>query len=329
MEMASFRQHGNGWQARVRRKGTPDQTKSFLSLQDAQKWARSVEIEIDRGTYVDTSNDQRMTMADLIDRYILEVLPRMKGETEDCIRLKAIKRHPVCKIRLSSLTPTVMGHYRDERLTQVSAGTVIRELAYISSIINHARREWGINIENPIRMVRKPQSPQGRNRILSATEKNSLLVAVKPSGRRNVWLEPVVKLALETAMRRGELLSLRWSNIDLKRRTALLETTKNGERRIVPLSSSAVDILNNLPRQISGEVFPISACALAAMFDRAVLRAGLLDFRFHDLRHTAITELAKKLPNLLELSSVSGHKSLKMLQRYYHPNAEELAHKLG
>jgi integrase len=170
-------------------------------------------------------------MADLIDRYIAEVLPRMKGEIEDCIRLKAIKRHPVCKIRLSSLTPTVMCHYRDERLTQVSAGTVIRELAYFSSIINHARREWGINIENSIRMVRKPQSPQGRNRILSATEKQALLVAVKPSGRRNVWLEPVVRLALETAMRRGELLSLRWSNIDLKRRTALLETTKNGAPR--------------------------------------------------------------------------------------------------
>lgn len=327
--MASFRQHGNGWQARVRRKGAPAQTKSFISLQEAQRWARSVEIEIDRGTYVDTSNAQRTTMADLIGRYIVEVLPSMKGEKEDRIRLNAIKRHAVCKIRLTNLTPTVIGQYRDERLTKISAGTVIRELAYFSSIINHARREWGINIENPIRMVRKPQSPQGRNRILSATEKQALLEAVKPSGRRNVWLEPVVKLALETAMRRGELLSLRWSNIDLKRRTALLETTKNGERRIVPLSSCAVDILNNLPRHIDGKVFPVSACALAAMFDRALTRAELQDFRFHDLRHTAITELARKLPNLLELSAVTGHKSLKMLQRYYHPNAEELAQKLG
>ena len=327
--MASFRQHGNGWQARVRRKGTPDQTKSFLSLQDAHKWARSVEIEIDRGTYVDTSNAQKTTMAELIERYIEDVLPRMKGEIEDRIRLNAIKRHPACKIRLSNLTPTVMGKYRDERLTKVSAGTVIRELAYLSSIINHARREWGINIDNPIRMVRKPQSPQGRDRILSTSERRALLVAVKPAGRRNVWLEPVVKFALETAMRRGELLSLRWNNIDLNRRTALLETTKNGERRLVPLSSSAIDILNNLPRHIGGEVFPVSACALAAMFNRAVVRAGISNFRFHDLRHTAITELAKKLPNLVELSAVSGHKSLKMLQRYYHPNAEELAKKLG
>ena len=97
----------------------------------------------------------------------------------------------------------------------------------------------------------------------------------------------------------------------------------------MPLSSGAVDILNNLPRHIDGKVFPVSACALAAMFDRALIRAGLQDFRFHDLRHTAITELARKLPNLLELSAVSGHKSLKMLQRYYHPNAEELAQKLG
>ena len=327
--MASFRQHGNGWQARVRRKGTPDQTKSFLSLQEAHKWARSVEIEIDRGTYVDTSNAQKTTMAELIERYIEDVLPRMKGEIEDRIRLNAIKKHPACKIRVSNLTPTVMGKYRDDRLTKVSAGTVIRELAYLSSIINHARREWGINIDNPIRMVRKPQSPQGRDRILSTSERQALLVAVKPAGRRNVWLEPVVKFALETAMRRGELLSLRWNNIDLNRRTALLETTKNGERRLVPLSSSAIDTLNKLPRHIGGEVFPVSACALAAMFNRAVVRAGISNFRFHDLRHTAITELAKKLPNLVELSAVSGHKSLKMLQRYYHPNAEELAKKLG
>ena len=327
--MASFRQHGNGWQARVRRKATPDQTKSFVSLQEAQRWARSVEIEIDRGSYVDTANAQKTTMAELIERYIEDVLPRLKGEIEDRIRLNAIKRHPACKIRLSNLTPAVMGKYRDERLTKVSAGTVIRELAYLSSIINHARREWGINIDNPIRMVRKPQSPQGRDRILSTSERRSLLDEVKPAGRRNVWLEPVVKFALETAMRRGELLSLRWSNIDLNRRTALLETTKNGERRLVPLSSSAIGILNNLPRHIGGEVFPVSACALAAMFNRAVVRAGILNFRFHDLRHTAITELAKKLPNLVELSAVSGHKSLKMLQRYYHPNAEELAKKLG
>jgi hypothetical protein len=222
MEMASFRQHGNGWQVRVRRKGTPDQTKSFLSKQEAQRWARSVEI--DRGTYVDISSAQRTMIVDLIDRYTTDVLPRIKGEIEDCIRLKAIKRHPVCKIRLPSLTPTVMGHYRGERLTQVSAGTVIRELAYFSSIINHARREWGINIENPIKMVSKPQSPQGRKRNLSSTEKQSLLVAVKSSGRRNVWLEPLVKkLALENAMRSGELLSLRLSKIDLKRRRAWLD----------------------------------------------------------------------------------------------------------
>jgi hypothetical protein len=120
MEMASFRQHGNGWQTRVRRKGTPDQTKSFLSLQDAQEWARLVEI--DRGTYVDTSNAQRTSMTNLIDRYVTDVLPMMKGEIEDRIRLNAIKRHPVCKISLSKLTPTDMGKYRDERLTQVSAG---------------------------------------------------------------------------------------------------------------------------------------------------------------------------------------------------------------
>jgi integrase len=136
-------------------------------------------------------------------------------------------------------------------------------------------------------------------------------------------------VALETAMRRSELLALQWKHVDLHRRVAVLETTKNGERRAVPLSSKAIDTLSALPRSISGCVFPMTACAVSAAFERAVERAGIMDFRFHDLRHTAITQMATKLPNVIELSAVTGHKSLKMLQRYYHPNPQELARKLG
>ena len=130
-------------------------------------------------------------------------------------------------------------------------------------------------------------------------------------------------------MRRSEILNLQWRNVDLSARTALLEDTKNGEKRVVPLSSTAVITLSNLPRHISGRVFPMTPCAVSAAFDRAASRASVPNVRFHDLRHTAITAMASKLPNLIELSAVSGHKSLKMLQRYYHPSARELAMKLG
>jgi integrase len=327
--MASFRQRNNKWQARIKRDGYPDQVKTFGARSDAERWARSVESEMDKGQFVDTQEAQRTTLGELILRYVREVTPTMKSVTEDTIRLRAIARKPISNWSLANLSATRIASYRDERLKQVSNGTVIRELAYLSSIINHARREWGINTPNPVQHVRKPPSPAGRSRKLSADERVKLLAAVEPRGRQNNWTKPVVVLALETAMRRSELLALRWEHINLTSQTALLPDTKNGTPRTVPLSTTAVELLRSLPRNISGEVFSIKYFTLDAAFKRAVIRAGLEDFHFHDLRHTAITSMAEKLPNLIELSAVTGHKSLSMLKRYYHPNVEDLARKLG
>ena len=253
----------------------------------------------------------------------------MKGATDDTIRLKAICRRPICRNSIASLSPAKIAAYRDLRLKEVAPGTVVRELAYLSSIINHGRREWGIHANNPVALVRKPTQPKGRERVLSLVERERLLVELQPTGRRNTWMPTVVILALETAMRRSELLALRWGNINLERRTATLQMTKNGESRIVPLSTTAIQTLTSMPKSVCGAVFPITSCALAANFNNAVERAKLPDLHFHDLRHTAITNMANKLPNLIELAAVSGHKSLKMLQRYYHPDVEDLARKLG
>ena len=129
-------------------------------------------------------------------------------------------------------------------------------------------------------------------------------------------------------MRRGELLALKWTDIDLNKQTAHIPITKNGDSRTVPLSSEAVLVLKDLPRSISGKVFPITNCTLSAAIERARTKASIDDFHFHDLRHMAITRLAEKLPNLIELSSVTGHRSLAMLKRYYHPRAEDIARKL-
>lgn len=253
--MASFRLRGTRWQARVQRNGFPPEVQSFITRQDAEKWARSIEVEMDRGLYISAAEAQRTTMAALIDRYCQEVLPTMKGEKEDRIRLKAIRRHKICQLPLTKLTPTVLGKYRDERLAKVSSGTVIREFAYLSSIINLARREWGISMENPVSKVRKPTSPQGRTRVLNQSERHSLLMAIKPVGRRSPWLEPIVIFALETGMRRSEMLSLKWKDIDFSKRMATLEMTKNGERRVVPMSSKAMGLIESLPRHIGGVIF--------------------------------------------------------------------------
>ena len=327
--MASFRFHGNRWQARVRRKGYSDQTKSFLNRQDAERWARSIEVEFDRGTFIDQSAAQSTTFGEIIQRYMHEVLPYMRGAAADSIRLKAILRRSICNTLMHMLTPSKIAAYRDERLKQVSNGTVIRELAYFSSVINHARREWNVNIQNPVQLVRKPSSPLGRNRILSAEEELLLLEASQPIANRNIYTRPFIILALETAMRRGELLSLRWSDIDLQKRTAFLKMTKNGESRCVPLSTRAIETLQLLPISSDSRVLPVNFPALETNFKRATRRAGISNLRMHDLRHTATTRLAEKLTNVLELSAVTGHKQLNMLKRYYHPNPEALALKLA
>ena len=327
--MASIRYRQNRWQARVRRKGYPDETRSFSTRQDAEKWARSIETDIDNGQFVNVSEAHRTTLGDLLARYLIEVTPLMKGATEDTIRLKAIMRKPIARWSMVNLSAGRVAAYRDERLREVSAGTVIRELACISAIVNHARREWGINVPNPVQMVRKPQSPQARSRVLTDEEAAKLLAALEPTGRRSHWTKPAVQLALATAMRRGELLSLRWEHVDLQARTAFLADTKNGDSRTVPLSTSALQILTALPRHISGLVIPVKYFTLDAAFKRACTRAAMNDVRFHDLRRTAITRMAERLPNVIELAAVSGHKSLMVLKRYYRPSAKNLALKLG
>jgi integrase len=327
--MASFRQRNNKWQARVSREGYPDQVKTFELKADAERWARATESEMDKGVFVDTQEARRTSLREIILRYVSEVTPTMKSVVEDTIRLKAIARKPIASCTLTNLSAARIAAYRDERLQEVSSGTVIRELAYLSSIINHARREWGINIQNPIQHVRKPNAPKGRTRILLSEERVKLLLALEPTGRKNIWTKAIVILALESAMRRSELLALKWENIDLARQTALLPDTKNGTARRVPLSKNAVELLSTLPKSISGVVFPIKFFTVDAAFNKALKKTDIVDFHFHDLRHTAITAMAEKLPNLMELSAVTGHKSLAMLKRYYHPDVEDLARKLG
>lgn len=327
--MATLRKRSNGhWQARVR-KANQTLTKTFINKADAEKWAKQVEVELDKGSFVNHVLAERTTFKEVIERYVIEVLPTMRGGNADLIRLKALARRPIAKLNMVALTPQKLAQFRDERLKEIAPATVIRELAYVSSIINHARREWGINITNSVMMIKKPVGPQGRSRILDDVETARLLNALKPTGRKSIWMQPLVQLALETAMRRSELLGLRWDHIDMQRRTAYLKLTKNGESRIVPLSTKAIEVLHSMPRSIDGRVFPINHAAVSANFDRARKRAEIEGIRFHDLRRTAITMLSHKLPNLVELSAVSGHKSLAMLKRYYHPNAEQLAEKLG
>ena len=324
--MATFRIRKNKWQARVRRKGQPDVTKTFLIRTDAEKWARSIEIEIDRGSYINTSYAQKTLFKDLIQQYLKEVTPTLRGAPEDTYRLKKMMRNPIGELNLAELTPNKIANYRDERLKEIKPNTVIRELAYISSMINHARREWGLGIINPVAQIKKLPQPQGRKRVLNDAEMSRMLHELE---KINPFLKPLCEFALETAMRRGELMSLLWMNINFKKSVAFLPLTKNGDSRYVPLSTKAIKILKLLPRDIEGRVFPLNKGTVSIFFLRAARRAKVDDVHFHDLRHMALTKLSVKFTNILELASISGHKELKMLQRYVHIKAEDLVIKMG
>ncbi|MBI4693129.1 MAG: site-specific integrase [Gammaproteobacteria bacterium] len=327
--MASIRQRNGRWQARVRRQGFPVETKSFTSKAEAERWARSMETEMDRGAYCNRSVAESMTLGDLLKKYTEEVSPNKRGGKEEVIRLNAMRRHRMCQLSMANLTSKAVAEYRDERQKTCGPNTIIRDLAMLSSAINHARKEWGVMVVNPVALVRKPATPQGRDRVLDDEEETRLVAALAPQGRRNIYMRPLAIVALESAMRRGELLALRWQDVDLHRRVAFLPLTKNGRARTVPLSLRAIAILEAMPRSIGGQVFPITSAAMEAAFKKATKRAGLHGLHFHDLRHTATTRLATKLDNVLELSAVTGHTDLRMLKRYYHPKAEDLARKIG
>ena len=302
--MASIRKRGNSWQARVVRKGFPDETATFRTKTEAVEWSREIETDMDAGRYRRSKEDDETLLRDVLKRYRETVSPLKRGAVEDAFRLKALERHRLASLALVNVTPKAIAAFRDERLTSCDAGTVIRDLAVLSSIFNHARREWGLQCDNPVPLVRKPASPPGRDRVLSVEEETRLISAAEPSGRRNSVLQPLLAFALETAMRRGELLGIRWEHVDLPRRCVFLPLTKNGCSRWVPLSRRAIGTLEALQGPREGLVFPIAAAALHKCFQRACARAGISNLRFHDLRHTATTRLSAKLPNVISVRQV-------------------------
>lgn len=355
------------WQAKIRKKGFPVQSKTFSYKEDAEKWIRATERELETAGFVDRREAEKNSLAEVLKKYRRDVTPGKKSAEIEKIKIEMILRDTaLSQLKMSAISTSAVAAWRDRRLKVVSGATVNREFDVLSAVINHARREWGVHMENPIPDVKRPEKSRARDRRFSSIEEQYLLDALCEGerkadgtfgkGARNPWLAPLVRLALETAMRRGELLALQWENVDLKRRAAFLPDTKNGDARDVPLSMRAVAILTGLPygdgedsvecddRQ--GPVFPTTAMALRKGFGRALQRAQLAyandcrkshrkpikgfleDVHFHDTRHEAASRIATKLSNVLELSAVTGHRDLRMLKRYYHPRAEDLAAKL-
>ena len=316
----------------VRRRGVPPRCKSFDRRTDATRWARELEAEADRSGWItDTRLAEKTTVGELLARYRREVSPTKRSAYSEQARIGAMCRRDICHRTLAKLTSADVAAYRDERLIDVAPATVVRELNTLSHAIETALRDWGLWLpRNPVKMVRRPSVPQGRQRRLEEGEEERLLAACDQG--RTPLLKQLVVLAIETGMRRGELLGLRWEHVHLAKRIVHLPLTKNGESRDVPLSRRATATLTALStyKQPDAElVFPMSANSVRLAFERLRTRAKMPDFHFHDLRHEAITRLFERGLSIAEVSAISGHKELRMLQRYIHLRAIDLVGRMG
>lgn len=317
--------HCGKWQARVRKKGYPQQTKSFTYKADAEAWEHRTLVELERGTYATSREVDRTTLGELLQRYLEECVPQQAGVERESNRVKALMRRELAQRYASTIRSADIANFVKERVAEgVSGNTVRLDIGVISRAYNRARAEWGMEtLANPTTHVRLPPCAE-RTRRLTTEEETELLAAASAK------LRPCISWALETAMRRTEIASMDWQNVDIARRTALLPKTKNGEQRTVPLSPRALEILQTLGPRKAGSVFEMTAGAITQAMDAACKKAGINDLRFHDLRHEATSRLFENTDlDVMEIRMITGHKSMQMLARYSHLRADRLADRLA
>lgn len=333
MATIELRRAGDGsisYRAKVRLNGHPPEHATFKRKTDATKWAHSVEVAMREGRYFKTAEAKKHTFAELVDRYLIEVLPDRPKNAANTLRHLGFWKQKLGTLALADITPALLVRYRNELLAETtrlkklrSNATVVRYLASISHAFSVAMKDWQWVTDNPVSKISKPRQARGRERYLSDDERERLLTACRAASNR--YLLPVVVLAISTGMRRGEIMNLRWSDVDLKRGTIILTATKNDTSRAVPLSGLALMLLQDLakvrrldtPLLFPGTL-PQKPMDLKKAWELAMAQAELQDFRFHDLRHTAASYLAMNGATTVEIAAVLGHKTLQMVKRYSH-----------
>jgi len=329
--MATFEKRGPYQiRAKIRKHGHRTVTKTFNNMADAKTWARQIEAGMDRGDFIPTTIAQQTTVREVLRRYQVEVFPRLvRGGRDEKSRLERLEK-TLGDLSLLALDASHVAAYRNRREKEVSPQTVKHELGLLNRVLKCCVMDWGIHLPRGIvtAQVRKPALPAGRDRRLHIGEEQRLIAAATAS--KSKAIENIMIIALETAARRGEIANMRWEHINLKSRTWIIpfgETRKSP--RTVPLSLRAITILRGIPHRIDGNVWGVEKDSISQAFSRACKRAGSEDLRFHDLRHEATSRLFEKGLNIMEVAAITGHKDLKMLKRYTHLRAEDLAAKLG
>jgi len=319
--MGNIRKRGKSWTAQVRVSGWQSFTKTFDTKSSAKEWIKHTEHALKSNVLPDYSV-QLMTLYDLLDRYAEKVSSNLKGSEIEIYKLRLIQRYPVSKNKLSYLTKRHFENYRDERLKEVKSGTVHAEIMLLKRVYKIAIEQWGYGIiKNPLSSIILPPPHTPRKRRL--TQREQIDVCFVAKSQRNNYICSVIEFAIETGMRRSEILKLKWHDINLETGFASLFDTKNGEDRKVPLTKKCIEVLNQLPRSHE-YVFPISATCLNQAWRRAVKKADIKDLRFHDLRHEAVSRFFEMGMSVPEVALISGHKDVTQLFRYTHLNPENV-----
>lgn len=278
-------------------------------------------------------DDQPLNQALLTYQTKVSILK--KGYQQEKYRIDQICRSFLGVKVVREITSVDIATYRDMRLEQLnpktlkvlSPATVRLEMSLLSNFFDIARIEWGLCDDNPVKKVRKPKPPPGRDRRLLPREDR--LILRYAYGHTNKDLYSIIVLALETAMRQGEILSLTWEHVNLKSRVAHLPATKNGSKRDVPLSIKARDALVRMGVKSNGKIFKYTKEGIKSTWRFMTIKLGIEDLHFHDLRHEACSRLFEiGTLDVMEVAAISGHKSLAMLKRYTHLKAQRLVRKL-
>jgi integrase len=306
-------------------------TATFDTLKDAQIWRDRVkanqELDVDKKEIKKSRMTQReaetFTLKQALERYAREVTPLKKGAAVELTRINKAKQTTLASKSIYLCTPDDALAFLDE--IGGSENNKRKYASLISHLYKTARQQWRMDVHNPVAgEIKLPSNGKPRDRRLQGNEA-MLLLKHLPGETKAIF-----ELAIETGMRRSEMLSLEWRNVDIKKLVAVLKDTKNGEIRAVPLSSTAIRVLKGLRRGIgSGKVFTITQSQLRDTWEAARTAAGIPDIRLHDLRHEAASRLFEKGLNVMEAASVTGHKTLSMLKRYTHLNPTDIAKKLG
>ena len=315
-----------GWQARIRKKGFPTQSKVFRTRREAEAWATVVESEMVRGVFVSRSEAEGTTLGEAIEQYIKEVTPLLHGAAGAISSLRQVDAF-LGRYSLAAITPILVSQYRDARLKVVSPTTVRHDLACLSRVLVWLEKERGVFLPlgNPVRRIRLPRPAKGRERRLDAGEYERLMEAARAYGGDMPY---IIDWAIETAMRREKIIAMCWDQVDIPKRILTVPSLV-GEKPVpvkLPLSARAVAVLTSVPRRIDGRVWGItSPNSVSKAFTEIRNRAGLPDLHFHDLRHEATSRLFELGLNPMQVSAITGHKTLQMLKRYTQLRPEDLA----